>query len=98
MSPALVKIVSTAEILKVRVEHKGQVIMEKSGGSSFEESLPELSIPSGGIEFWVEAKFVEKNQRVALGIEVEADTGDVWKCVLWGEDGVITDAATLRIQ
>ena len=91
----MVKIVATDEIVEVRVEHLGKVIIEKSGGSSFEEALPGLPVPSEGIEFWVEAKFAKKNQKVALSIESETDTGDVWKRTLWGEDGVIADAVFL---
>lgn len=95
---ASVKIVATAHIEKIRVEHLGKVIIEKSGDSSFEEALPKLFIPPVGIEFWVEAKFADKNQRVALSIEIETDTGDVWKGTLWGEDGVIADSVILLSQ
>lgn len=95
-SQAVVKIVGTEKIVKVRVEHLGKVIMEKAEGSSFEETLPGLVVPPEGIEFWIEAKFAKKNQRVALSIEIETDTGDVWKRTLWGEDGVIADAVALQ--
>ncbi len=95
-TPVLAKIMGTEKITKIRVEHLGNVIIEKEGSSSFEEVLPEVVIPPGGIEFWVEARFAKKNQRVALGIRIETDTGDVWEGTLWGEDGVIADAVTLQ--
>jgi len=95
LAPVQVRIVGTAEMAKVRVEHLGKVIIEKEAGSSFEQTLPGLLVPPEGIEFWVEAKFVEQDRRVALSIEIETDTGELLRQTLWGERGVITDSATL---
>ncbi len=94
-APAILKIVGTSPLVKIHVEYMGKVIVEKGGDSSFEEPLPGLTLPPGGIEFWVEAKFADKDQWVALSFEIETDTGDVWKRTLWGKDGVIADAVVL---
>jgi len=93
---ARLKIISSAPLASLRVETLGETLIEFSSppedGNAIEKELNAFAIPVEGVEFWVEATFVEnpenkeRSSPAALGIELAPDDRDPRTVTLWTDE------------
>ncbi|MBL9152334.1 MAG: hypothetical protein JNK37_07615 [Verrucomicrobiales bacterium] len=96
------RIYATAGIDRLRVEHLGQVVVDRERIPEPETTapLPGLVLPPEGVEFWVEASLSPApgaSPRAALAVELISDGHEPLRRTLWTDDaGGIADTVVFH--
>ena len=91
------RVVATAEIKRLRVEHLGVVIVDSpqpSGLMEISRQLSDIHFPAEGVDFWIEADLENVGETggdatapAALRLELEDSDGELYRHTLWTDGG-----------